>query len=566
MNRTFTKLTGVGVALAFCLMGTTAWVSAQAWENDSPGVTDSMLLDDPAESWLHTNGNLAGHRYSVLTQLNTSNADQLNVAWIFSPDGKTDAQTTPLYHDGIVYFAQDNTVFAIDASDGRRIWKYEHELPEAFGDHNVDFITGQHRGIAIYGDAIYFLSNDAKLHAIHYRTGAQKFTQYLRHSEAFDRTDIQDWTDYTPITIVGPTAIPGQIIVLLATTDFHNPSGFVLGVNPEDGEIFWGCNMIPGEPVYESRPGDRADYDVTGSWSAGSWDPDLQMYYTSTAKTYHPWVPGFHSEVKSDVSVAACRTNTGELAWRHARISDDPLDLNTAQTPMVITVDGRKSIVYPDRNGAIHYLDAQTGGEFPRTPPYADRINSVEDYDPYADRINSVEGCDDIEARPNRVGDVNMRTYSNAFNPGTGNLYLTTTDAGVEYRYEEIKFIGNVCHFGSSGEELVRGYVEPATILAVDVKSGAEIWRSEPGHAGNMLTTAGNLLFYTSQTGVFHAVNATTGGILYTFNLGTTSKSGPITYMLDGKQYVVQPVGGVPDRDFEDHNLAHDPLVVAFSR
>ena len=109
MNRMFTKLTGVGVALALCLMGTTAWVNAQA--NDQ-AVTDSMLLSDPAASWLHTNGNLAGHRYSVLTQLNASNADQLNVAWIFSPGGETDAQNTPLYHDGLVYFAQDNTVFA----------------------------------------------------------------------------------------------------------------------------------------------------------------------------------------------------------------------------------------------------------------------------------------------------------------------------------------------------------------------------------------------------------------------------------------------------------------------
>ena len=126
MNRMFTKLMGVGVALALCLMGTTAWVNAQA--NDQ-AVTDSMLLGDPAASWLHTNGNLAGHRYSVLTQLNTSNADQLGVAWIFAPGGETDAQNTPLYHDGIVYFAQDNKVFAIDARSGRRLWKYEHELP-----------------------------------------------------------------------------------------------------------------------------------------------------------------------------------------------------------------------------------------------------------------------------------------------------------------------------------------------------------------------------------------------------------------------------------------------------
>ena len=145
MNRMSKKLTGVGIALVFILMGTT--VIAQ---NDL-AVTDSMLLGDPGESWLHTNGNLAGHRYSVLTQLNPSNADQLNIAWIFSPGGETDAQMTPLYHDGLVYFAQDNKVFAIDARSGNRIWKYEHELPETFGGYNVDFITGKHRGVAILG-------------------------------------------------------------------------------------------------------------------------------------------------------------------------------------------------------------------------------------------------------------------------------------------------------------------------------------------------------------------------------------------------------------------------------
>ena len=110
MYRMLTKLTSVGVALALCLMGTASWVSAQ---NDL-AVTDSMLLADPAASWLHTNGNLAGHRYSVLTQLNTSNVADLNVAWMFAPGGETDAQNTPLYHDGLVYFAQDNKVFAIE--------------------------------------------------------------------------------------------------------------------------------------------------------------------------------------------------------------------------------------------------------------------------------------------------------------------------------------------------------------------------------------------------------------------------------------------------------------------
>ena len=575
MNRTLTKLTSVVVALALCLMGTTAWVRAQAWDNGSQAVTDSMLLSDPAASWLHTNGNLAGHRYSALTRLNTSNVSDLQVEWVYSLGGKTDVQTTPLYHDGIVYFAQDNVVFAIDARSGGKIWKYVHELPETFDGHNVNFVTSKHGGLAIYGEYVYFLSNDAKLHAIHYRTGEKKFVSQLSgwnpyDSESFDRIDLRGQTGYA--AIVGPTAIPGQIIVLLATADLHNPSGFVLSVNPEDGEILWECSMNPGEPGYEIRSGDRADHSVTGSWSSGSWDPDLKMYYTSTAKTYHPSMPGLHGEGKSGslgaVSVAACSTNTGELVWRHDRVSDDPSDLN-AQTPMVITIDGRKNIVYPDRNGSIHYLDAQTGGEFPRTQPYADRINWIRNYnvEGLVDQPElSIAGGGEIEIWPTLVGDMNMHTYSNAYNPGTRNLYLTATNADVEYRQEGIEFIGNAVSYLGSPSELVRGYVEPAILLAANVESGKESWRSKPGHAGNMLTTAGDLLFYTSQTGVFHAVNATTGEILYTFNLGMTSKSGPITYLLDGEQYVLlQLAGSAPDWGYEEHRPGRDSVIAAFS-
>ena len=573
MNRTFTKLTGAGVALALCLMGTAAWMSAQAWENVPQPVTDDMLRSDPASSWLHSNGNLAGHRYSALTQLNTSNVGDLKVEWIFWSDGKTDGRTTPLYYDGIVYFAQDNVVFAIDARSGGKIWKYVHELAGTFGGYDVNFVTSKHGGLAIYGEYVYFLSSDAMLHAIHYRTGEKKFVRQLSawnpyDSGSFDRIDLRRQTGYA--AIVGPTAIPGQIIVLLATTGFRNSSGFVFSVNPEDedGELLYKCSMNPGHEIW---PDDSGAYDVTGSWSSGSWDPDLQMYYTSTIKTYHPWMPGFHGEGKSDnlgtVSVVACSTNTGELAWRHDRVSDDPSDLN-AQTPMVITIDDRKRIVYPDRNGSIHYLDAKSGAEFPRTQPYADRISSTQNYDVegLVDQPElSIAGGGEIEMWPTLVGDVNLHAYSNAYNPGTRNLYLTATNADVEYWQEGIEFIGNAVSYLGSPSELIRGYVEPAILLAANVESGKESWRSKPGDAGSMLTTAGDLLFYTSQTGVFHAVNATTGEILYTHSLGTTSKSGPITYMLDGKQYVVQMVGSVPGWGIEEHHLNRGSMMFAFS-
>ena len=156
MNRIFTRLVGVGMVVALCMAGGAGWVQAQE-EDAQAGVTDSMLASAPAASWLHGNGNWAGHRHSLLTQLNPSNVGDLRVAWIFSTGGKTDAQATPLYHDGVVYQAQDNTVFAIDARSGGRLWKYVHELPEDWGGQFADFFTGKHRNLAISGECIYCL-------------------------------------------------------------------------------------------------------------------------------------------------------------------------------------------------------------------------------------------------------------------------------------------------------------------------------------------------------------------------------------------------------------------------
>ncbi len=162
------------IAASIALAGMAGWVQA------GPGHR-RMLGAEAGESWLHTNGNYGGHRFSTLTAINASNAKDLKLAWTFSPGGKTDAQATPSYHDGLLYFPQDNKVFAIDArhrpaSSGST----SHKLPDDWGGYNVSFFTGKHRGVAIYGDNVYFLSNDAKLHAIDYEDRQGQVGQVLR--------------------------------------------------------------------------------------------------------------------------------------------------------------------------------------------------------------------------------------------------------------------------------------------------------------------------------------------------------------------------------------------------
>jgi alcohol dehydrogenase (cytochrome c) len=266
-------------------------------------------------------------------------------------------------------------------------------------------------------------------------------------------------------------------------------------------------------------------------------------------------------------SVVAVKTDTGKVAWRYVAVPGDPWDFDVPQTPFVITIDGKKTVVHPNKTGYIHYLDAATG-KFLRAPPFADKITWIKGYDKNGRPIGQVplpaEGADPVEIWPSLLGGVNM--YPNAYSPITGNVYLAASNDGMKYGFEEIKVISNVRHFGAY-QEFIWGYeVEKA----VNVKSGKEVWRNQkstPGFAGGMLATAGNLVFYTSQAGVFTASDASTGAILYQFSVGTTAKAGPITYMVDGKQYVVQTLGGLPGfgRD-PANNVEYGSMVVGFSQ
>jgi alcohol dehydrogenase (cytochrome c) len=568
MRTSFRRPVLCGIALSLSLMGTAAWVQA---EDAQKGVTDVMLGADPGESWLHTNGNYAAQRYSTLAQLNPSSAANMRVAWIFSPGGKTDAQATPLFHDGMVFFPQDNKVFAIDASTGKLVWKYEHKLPEDWGGYNVPFFTGKHRGVAIYGENIYFLSNDAKLHAINYKTGQKKFVKdYSGDGFPYPKDFAKSKESNGYCTTIGPMAIAGTILVPMNATDTGGLPGYVLGVKPEDGALKWKANMIPakGEPGADSWPGESAKYGGAGPWITGSFDPELKLYFTGTANAYE-WNPKNRGGGKLDntgaASVVAVNTDNGKVAWRYVTVPGDPWDFDVPQTPILIKMDGKTTIAHPNKTGYIHYLDPKTG-KYLKADLFIDKINWVKGYDNNGRPQEMIglpkEGGPAVEVWPSLLGGVNM--YPNAYNPQTGLLYLAATNAGMKYGFEEIKVISNVRHFGAY-QEFIWGY---EVNQAWNPKTGKEVWRDQkakPGYAGGMLTTAGNLTFYTTQGGVFQAVNATNGQIVYSLPLGTTAKAGPITFMHGGKQMVVQAVGGTPGfgRD-ETHGLEFGNMVVGF--
>jgi len=533
-----------GLALAFIVAGLSGGVQA--------GVSDAQLSAEAGASWLHTNGNLAAHRFSTLDQINAGNAKKLKVAWIMSPGGKTDAQATPSYHEGVLYFPQDNKVFAVDGGTGNILWKYEHKLPDDWGGYNVPFFTGKHRGLALAGNNVYFLSNDAKLHSIDMKTGKANWVKsYDGFPYPKDFAKSQDANGF--ITTVGPMAIPGgTIIVPMNATDTGGMQGYVLGVDASTGEQKWKAPMIPtqGEPGYDSWPPGSQEFGGAGPWIVGSWDAGTKMYYTGTANAYE-WNPKNRGGGKLDnvgaASVVAVNTDTGKVAWRYVGVPGDPWDFDIPQTPMVITIDGKKTIVQPNKTGYVHHLDA-VSGKFIKADKFIDKVTWIKGYDKNGRPIDPValptEGGDPAEIYPSLLGGVNM--YPNAYNPKTGNLYLAASESGMKYGFEEIKVISNVRHFGAYQEFLFGN----ETDKALNVKTGKEVWRNElkdkPGYAGGILTTAGNITVYTTQGGGFTVADATNGKVLYSMNLGVAAKSGPITYSHAGKQYIVQALGGLP--------------------
>ncbi len=533
-----------GLALAFVVAGLSGGVQA--------GVSDAQLSAEAGASWLHTNGNLAGHRYSALDQINAGNAKKLKLAWIMSPGGKTDAQATPSYHEGVLYYPQDNKVFAVDGGTGNVIWKYEHKLPDDWGGYNVPFFTGKHRGVALAGNNVYFLSNDAKLHSIDMKTGTANWVKsYDGFPYPKDFAKSSDANGF--ITTVGPMAIPGgTIIVPMNATDTGGLQGYVLGVSAATGDMKWKAPMIPtqGEPGYDSWPPGSQEFGGAGPWIVGSWDAGTKMYYTGTANAYE-WNPKNRGGGKLDnvgaASIVAVNTDSGKVAWRYVGVPGDPWDFDIPQTPMVITIDGKKTIVQPNKTGYIHHLDAMTG-KFIKADKFTDKVTWIKGYDKNGRPIDAIplpaEGGDPVEVFPSLLGGVNM--YPNAYNPKTGNLYLAASESSMKYGFEEIKVISNVRHFGAY-QEFTFGN---ETDKAVNAKTGKEVWRNElkgkPGYAGGMLTTAGNITVYTTQGGGFTVADATSGKVLYSVNLGVAAKSGPITYSHNGKQYIVQPLGGTP--------------------
>ena len=494
----------------------------------------AKLLQPPTDTWPSYNGDYSGRRYSTLTKINASNVNAMTLAWQYRVNtGQsggffgTQIKSTPLEVGGVLYFAIPDYAWAVDARTGRELWRYKWETHGGIHIGN--------RGFGMYGDWLYFETPDNYLICLNAKDGKERW-----HVEI---ADVKQEYFSTPAPII----IRNHVIVGVGGDSLDVP-GYLEARDPETGKVQWRWNSTPrpGEPGAESWP-DKYSMEHGGgmTWMPGTYDPELNLYYLGTG---NPNPVHAAQSRKGDnlwtCSIVALNPDTGKLAWYFQASPHDTHDWDAVETPVLIDgeIDGqpRKLVAQASRNGYYFLLDRATGKNVV-SRPFID-LNWSKGVDakgqPIGDPAKDPK-TDGTLVIPAAGGATNWPPAS--FSPDTGLLYVNTTPSYSVYYLTDTDEKPQ----GYGGRDA--GVWSRSTLKAIDYKTGKVRWEHEyPAHISaqpGLLSTAGKLLFTGDPSGNMIAYDPATGKILWHSRLGNTIANGPMTYELDGQQYVVVGAG-----------------------
>ena len=496
-------------------------------------VSNEMLKKGMGENWLTYSGDYSGQRHSPLTQITKANAQNLSAKWIYHVDAGRRLQCTPIVYDGVMYITSANELHALDARSGRQIWKYRDDKVKR---------QAVNRGAAILGDYVYFVTSESHLVALHRKSGALLFSkQYADPAKGYHAT-------------LAPMVVKDKILVGVSGGD-GGMRGFVAAMNPETGTELWRTYTIPakGEPGSETWGDLTIEYGGGGTWLSGTYDPQLNLLYWTTG---NPWPDFYGGDRKGDNlysdSVLALDPDTGKMKWYFQFTPHDVWDWDAQAWPVLIDTiwQGKplKALLHANRNGFFYMLD-RTTGEFLRANPYVDKLTWAKGVDAKG-RPVEVKGKE-----PTPGGNVvcpGVRGASNwmspSYNPQTGLLYVPTLEQCDTYTSSSKTPIPRA-GFAGTGGEMVASDPGKFFMRALDPKTGKRVWEYPMTGPATMwagtVSTAGGVLFFGDDDGQLIAVDSATGKHLWHFSIGQTLTASPITFMIDGKQYVT--IAGATD-------------------
>ncbi|RUA00135.1 MAG: pyrrolo-quinoline quinone, partial [Candidatus Neomarinimicrobiota bacterium] len=508
-------------------------------------VTDAMLENPDPADWLNWRRTLDGWGYSPLDQITTDNVHQLQLVWSWQL-GPGNSQPTPLVYDGVMYIPNPgNIVQAVDAVTGDRLWQYTRERRNRPDRPDAPPGRGS-RSIAIYGDKIYLNTTDAHIVALDAGTG----------EVVWDHTVADRALGYRYTS--GPIVARGTIVAgMTGCQNYKNDVCFISGHDAETGEELWRTSTVarPGEPGGDTW-GDlplmyRAGAD---SWIPGSYDPQTNLTYWSTSQP-KPWAR-VSRKTDGDAlysnSVLALDPATGDLEWYYQFVPGETHDLDEVFESVLIDHDGRRSLFKMGKLGILWELDRTTGAF---VAAHDLGYQTVLDVDPRTGQVTYRPGMIpragvELEFCPNFLGIRNW--YASAYHPGTQALYIPIHPTCVSGVFTELpQEIGNNYYAnrgwsgrGSTVHPDSEGYA--GHLIAMDIDSGEILWRhsmaTRPRSAA--LTTGGGLVVGADTDRHLYIHDAANGDVLFQTRLPASVQGFPITYAVDGRQYVAAPVGG----------------------
>jgi alcohol dehydrogenase (cytochrome c) len=538
-----------GVALLAAL----GWVGGPA--HAAPVTTDDLLnAQDNAAEWLMYGRDYRNQRFSPLAQITPDNVKELRPVWAFSTGGTlAGLEATPLMKDGVLYFSADYArVFALDARTGTALWAFEPEYEE--GIETVLCCGPVNRGVALKEDLVYVTTLDARLFALDRKDGRVVWQQ-----------TIDDWKKAVAAT-GAPLVVGDKVIVGIAGAEY-GVRGYLKAYDAASGELQWHTYTIPGpgEPGNETWPGDTWMRGGATTWQTGAYDAETNTLFWGTGNP-GPW----NSDLRKgdnlwSSALLALDPDTGAIKWGYQYTPNDAWDYDGNNAPILIDVeiDGRRvpAAVQSNRNGFFYVLD-RTSGEFVYAVPTVEGINWTTGLDPKDGRpqvneaMRPISGGETIEPIvPGLEGGTNW--FPMAYNPDLGYVFFATNHwamALTAWPPEEVVYQEGQPYMGVD-YQMYRLEDDIGYVKAFDVASKKFVWESPsplPLFAG-MLATESGLVFTGDQLGHLMALDAKTGETLWQFQTGSGINASPITYELDGTQYVaiLSGLGGDPSFYFK---------------
>jgi quinohemoprotein ethanol dehydrogenase len=514
--------------------------------------------------WLTHGRTYSEQRYSPLAKINQGTVKDLQLAWYFDLDTKRGQEATPLVVDGTMYFTSSwSKVFAVDARTGREKWRFD---PVVAGEKAIDACCDVvNRGVAAWGGNVFVGTLDGRLIALDMDTGRVAWS-------------VQTTDPVKRYTITGaPRAINGKVIIGNGGGEM-GVRGYISAYDAATGKMAWRFYTVPGNPKdgFENAAMERAAKTWAGEWwkyggggtvwDSMAYDPELDLLYIGVGNG-SPWNHRIRSNGEGDnlflASIVALKPATGEYVWHFQTTPAESWDYTATQHIMLadLTINGtpRKVLMQAPKNGFFYVID-RANGEFIQARNYVN-VTWTTGLDPKTGRPGIVPEArylrEPAMVAPGPLGAHNW--YPMSFNPVTKLVYIPALESASYYKHDD-KFVfrdrtwntGLSATRDPANEKTVADAAKStggAALIAWDPVQQREAWRVAYQRAGNggTLSTGGNLVFQGSVDGYLNAYAADTGEKLWSYNTQNAVLGGPITFELDGEQYIatLAGIGGV---------------------